>query len=109
MGDLDGRRERRPRGDEPDGRPAAGRAVDLDLAAVQVHDLLHDRQPEPRARRLRGVERQEDLLAVLPLDAPPVVGDLDHPPAAPPPHPHPPPPPPPPPPPLPPLLPPPAP
>src|SRR5260370_12426604 len=97
MGDLDGRRERRPRGDEPDGRPAAGRAVDLDLAAVQVHDLLHDPQPEPRARRLRGVERQEDLLAPLRLDAPAVLGDPPRPPAPPPPPPPLPPPPPPPP------------
>ena len=69
---------RRPRGDhEADGRAAPRQAVDLDLAVVQVHDLLHDRHPEAGARRLRREERQEDLLALLGRHADAVVAHLD--------------------------------
>src|SRR5438552_2090156 len=71
-------RQRRPWDDQADRGPPPGRAVDLDLAAVEVHDLLDDRHAEPRARRLRRVEGQEDLLPVLGLDADAVVRDLDH-------------------------------
>src|SRR5690349_4171197 len=33
-------------------RPLAGDAFDADLAAVRLHDVLHDRKPEPGAALL---------------------------------------------------------
>src|ERR671918_2806526 len=75
------RHRRRHRGSwnyEPHGGPPPRRAIDLDLAAVQVHDLLDDRHAEASPRRLRRVERQEDPLAALRLHADTVVVHLDH-------------------------------
>src|SRR5919197_3166860 len=71
-------RQRRPRDDQADRGAPSGRALELDLAAVKVHDLLDDRHAEPGAGRLRRVEGQEDLLPVLGLDPDAVVRDLDH-------------------------------
>src|SRR5215831_16295952 len=48
------------------------RGIDLDPAAMKVHDLLHDDQPETGARRLRGEKRPQDLRASLRGDSRPV-------------------------------------
>ncbi len=62
--------------------PPPGRFVDRDAAAVQVGQVLHDRQAEPgaagpAARLVDAVEPLEDPAEVLGRDARPVVGDLD--------------------------------
>jgi hypothetical protein len=44
---------------------------------VEIHDLLHDHQTEAGAGRLRGEERQKDLLARLRGNPLTVVRDLD--------------------------------
>ena len=51
------------------GVPRPGALSTVDVAAVQIHDLLHDRHAEPGARGLGGEERLEDLVAVLGRDA----------------------------------------
>ena len=45
-------RTRNGREDEPEGRALARLAVDVELAAVTLHDVLDDRQPEPGAAGL---------------------------------------------------------
>src|SRR5688500_14832544 len=47
------------REEERDAGPAAGRGVDLDPAPVGGDDALGDREAEPAAVRLAGVERLE--------------------------------------------------
>src|SRR5215467_16316687 len=63
---------------QADGGANSRRGIDLDLAAVNVHDLLHDDQPEAGAGRLRGKKWPQDLRASLRGDPLPVVSDLDH-------------------------------
>src|SRR6266568_3175318 len=52
---------------EGEGGAFADAARDVDPAAVILHDLLADREPEARAfsRRLRGEERLEHLREIL--------------------------------------------
>src|SRR5438552_9252638 len=64
------------RPDEVHGRSLAARGLDPDPPARALHDLLHDRQPDPRPGRLdvgEPLEQLEDLLVVRGVDADPVV------------------------------------
>src|SRR5262249_50893884 len=72
-----GRRWYRGQRDAYPGTPPA-RAVDGDVAAVQVHDALDDRHAEAGPRGLGGEERHEDLVAMLGSDPDARVADLDH-------------------------------
>src|SRR6266508_6666580 len=45
---------------QPHGGAHARCGVDLDLAAMEIHDLLHDHQAAAGAGRLRGEERAQD-------------------------------------------------
>src|SRR5262249_60702278 len=56
---------------------ASWRAVEGDLAAVEIDDLLDDGHAEPRAGGLGGEERQEDLVAITRRNADAVVDHLD--------------------------------
>ena len=62
-------------------RPSPGRAVERDAAAVRLHDLAHDEQPEPEPAHLevarRPLEREEDPLLVRGRDPGPVVVHRD--------------------------------
>src|SRR5438445_10402760 len=70
MRDLQGQRDREP--------GAAARPVGpAQLAAVLVDDLARDREPEPRALRLRGEELLEEAVADLGGDARARVGHRD--------------------------------
>ena len=63
--------------------PPPGRVGDGHPAAVAVHDLPHDRQPEARAGHRPGLvgapEALEDVRLVLGRDAGPLVVDREHP------------------------------
>src|SRR5439155_11163583 len=84
LGCCPGPRRRRP--EHPHRRAPADRAGDAELAAVGLDDVLHDREPEPRAAegtRAPLVDAEEALAQprqVLGGDADPGVldGDLDH-------------------------------
>ena len=76
-----GNRSRRACGqDDPDERPLADFALELDPAAVLGDDPVADAQAEagPPADRFRGEEGVEDLRPHLVRNAAAVVGDLDH-------------------------------
>ena len=71
----------RDREEEP--APRAERALDPDPAAVELHELARDREPEPRPvvlarrRRVHLRELAEDEVVVLGGDPDPGVPDLD--------------------------------
>src|ERR1044072_8843307 len=71
-----GQRERHP-------RAALGARLRADAAAVVLHDLAGDRQPDPGARiavaRVQALEHAEDHLGVLGVDADSVVVDREAP------------------------------
>src|SRR5262245_54256899 len=64
-------------------RALAERALHRDLTIHRLHEVLHDREPEPgaaertRARAVDAVEALEDARCVLVRDADPGVGDRD--------------------------------
>src|SRR5688572_15592147 len=63
----------RPREGHDERRPRAGFTLDVDRAAVHVHELARDPQAQPQAaevaRRHRALEAQEDALLVIARDA----------------------------------------
>ena len=67
---------------EVEGGAVAGRALDPDPPAVLVDDLLADREPDARARvaigAVQAVERAEDDLGLVRIQADAVVADGDH-------------------------------
>src|SRR4029453_18077390 len=70
-------RDRRGGEGDAEAGAAAWRAPNVDVAPVEIDDLLDDGQPETGARGLGGEERQEDLLSVFRSDPAARVGDLD--------------------------------
>src|SRR5262245_24611560 len=58
-------------------RPRAGRAAEVDRAAVVFHDLVGEGQAEPGARLLGREERVEDTIRLGHRDAGPRIFDLD--------------------------------
>src|SRR4030095_3214539 len=70
-------RDRRGGERDADAGAAAWRALNADVAPVEIDDLLEEGQPEAGARGLGGEEGQEDLLSVFRCDAAAGVGDLD--------------------------------
>src|SRR5207237_756726 len=59
-------------------RPLTDGALDGDLPAVVHYHLVHERQPEARARLLGGEEGMEDVLQLIRRDARALVADLHH-------------------------------
>ncbi len=57
--------------------PRAELALGGDAAAVQLDDLLREREPEAGAARLAGDEELEEVRQLLGRDAGPGVGDVD--------------------------------
>ena len=76
-------RTRSRREDEPEGRALAGLARDVELAAVTLHDVLDDRQPEPgaaglaRAAAVDAIEALGQPREMLAGDAAAAVDDGD--------------------------------
>src|SRR6266571_695150 len=85
MPELHRRRDRlrRQRDGEVERRPVANCALDAELAAVHLHDLLNDRQPEPSPGDRLGraaahaAEALEDVDDLVRRDAKPGVGNGD--------------------------------
>src|SRR5712691_3208005 len=62
---------------DPERRPGARHTPEIDAAAVLLHDLVRDGQPEPGARGLRGEERVEDAVGRRGRNPRSAVLDLD--------------------------------